>query len=45
MIPKPVATIVGEQIGAHYYDYRELETLFWEAGAKGEPHLGIAQKK
>lgn len=45
MIPKPVATVVGEQIGAHYYSHREINLLFWEAGAKGDPPPGSCSKK
>jgi hypothetical protein len=45
MIPKPVATIVGEVIGSYYYNHSDLNDLFWESGAKGDPPPGNCSKK
>jgi hypothetical protein len=45
MIPKPVATIVGEVLGSFYYSHSELNNLFWEVGAKGDPPPGNCSKK
>jgi hypothetical protein len=40
MIPKPVAVIVGDELGPYYYSHRRLNALFWEAGAPGDPPEG-----
>jgi hypothetical protein len=45
MIPKPVATIVGEVLGSYYYSHSQLNSLFWESGAKGDPPPGNCCKK
>jgi hypothetical protein len=45
MISKPVATIVGEVIGSYYYSHSDLNDLFGESGAKGDPPPGNCSKK
>jgi hypothetical protein len=45
MVPKPVATIVGEVIGSYYNSHSDLNDLFWESGARGEPPPGTCSKK
>lgn len=44
-IPKPLAGIVGEVIGSHYYSHRQLNNLFWECGASGDPPEGNCCEK
>ena len=44
-IPRPVAAVVGQVIGDHYYSHRRLENLFWESGAKGDPPPGNCAEK
>jgi hypothetical protein len=44
-IPTAVARIVGEVLGAAYYNHRALEVLFLEHGAPGEPPEGNCADK
>jgi hypothetical protein len=44
-IPKPLAVIVGEVIGQHYYNHRALDSLFWNSGASGDPPLANCEDK
>jgi hypothetical protein len=44
-VPNPVAIIVGQVLGNHYYSHRVLNTLFMEHGAPGEPPEGNCQDK
>jgi hypothetical protein len=44
-IPNPVAMIVGQVLGAYYYNHRSLDTLFMEKGAPDEPPEGNCQAK
>src|SRR5215210_1022757 len=44
-IPNVVATIVGGELGAYYYNHRALETLFMEAGAPGDAPEGNCATK
>lgn len=44
-LPLPLANIVGDVIGGHYYHHRTLETLFYEAGASGEVPQGSCTTK
>jgi hypothetical protein len=44
-IPNSVAVVVGEALGAFYYNHGKLENLFHENGAPGEPPLGNCEDK
>lgn len=44
-IPNPVAAVVGEVLGSHYYSHQRLNTLFAEHGAPGEPPDGNCVEK
>jgi hypothetical protein len=44
-IPNPVAVVVGQVLGAHYYSHRRLNNLFMEKGAPGEPPEGNCEDK
>lgn len=44
-IPNPVATIVGSALGAYYYSHRDIDMLFFENGAPGDPPEGSCEKK
>lgn len=39
-IPNAVCAVVAEVIGQHYYSHTRLNTMFYEAGAPGEPPVG-----
>ena len=39
-IPNPVAAVVGEVLGSHYYSHRRINVLFMEKGAPGDPPVG-----
>lgn len=39
-IPKAVCTVVGDEIGTHYYSHRRIDSLFAQAGAPGDPPEG-----
>lgn len=39
-IPNAVCAVVAEVIGQHYYSHTRLNTMFYEAGALGEPPIG-----
>ena len=43
--PKPLATVVGEVIGEHYYHHQTIDTLFYESGASGDVPEGSCVKK
>ncbi len=43
--PRPLASVVGEIIGAYYYHHKSIETLFYEAGASGDPPEGNVYRK
>ena len=43
--PKPLATVIGEVVGEHYYHHQTIETLFYESGASGEVPEGSCVKK
>ncbi|CAD2259700.1 abortive infection family protein [Xanthomonas arboricola] len=43
--PRPLASIVGEIIGTYYFHHKSIETLFYEAGASGDPPEGNVYKK
>lgn len=44
-IPNPVAMVVGDVLGAHYYSHRLLNNLFIEKGAPGDPPIGNCAEK
>jgi len=44
-IPNPVCAVVGEVIGSYYYNHTQLNTLFMESGAPGEPPEGNCVNK
>jgi len=44
-IPNPVAVVVGQVLGAHYYSHRHLNNLFVEKGAPGDPPEGNCEDK
>jgi hypothetical protein len=44
-IPNPVAVVVGQVLGAHYYNHRRLNNLFVEKGAPGERPEGNCEDK
>lgn len=44
-IPNPVAVVVGQVLGAHYYSHRRLNNLFVEKGAPGDPPIGNCEDK
>ncbi len=44
-IPNPVAVVVGRALGAHYYSHRQLNNLFVEKGAPGDPPLENCEDK
>jgi hypothetical protein len=44
-IPNPVAIVVGQILGEHYYSHRRLDSLFTEAGAPGDPPVGSCVDK
>jgi hypothetical protein len=44
-IPNPVAVVVGRVLGAHYYSHRELNNLFVEKGAPGDPPQANCEDK
>lgn len=39
-IPLRVVGVVAQVLGDHYYSHSRLNTLFWEAGAPGDPPQG-----
>ena len=43
--PRPLASIVGEILGEHYYHHQTIETLLYECGASGEVPEGSCTKK
>lgn len=43
--PRPLAAVVGEIIGSHYFHHSTIESLFYEAGASGEVPEGSCVKK
>ncbi|MCC4614406.1 hypothetical protein LL963_20300 [Xanthomonas campestris pv. esculenti] len=43
--PRPLASIVDEIIGTYYFHHKSIETLFYEAGASGDPPEGNVYKK
>ena len=44
-IPNSVLNVVGDVLGAHYYNHARLESLFREAGAPGDPPEGNCADK
>ena len=44
-IPNPVAVVVGQVLGKHYYNHHRLNTLFIEKGAPGDPPPGNCELK
>ena len=44
-IPNPVAVVVGQVLGCHYYSHRRLNNLFVEKGAPGDPPVGNCEDK
>lgn len=44
-IPNPVAAVIGEVLGDHYYHHQTLNNLFWEKGAPGDPPEGNCVQK
>jgi hypothetical protein len=45
MIPKPVAAVVGKELGTYYASHRRIEELFLRAGAPGGPPKGNCVEK
>jgi hypothetical protein len=43
--PRPLASTVGEIIGTYYFHHKTIETVFYEAGASGDPPDGSVYKK
>lgn len=44
-LPRSVATVVGEILGNYYFSHRQIETLFYECGALGDPPSGSCEQK
>lgn len=44
-IPRAVAGVIGEIIGSYIYNHRQIEILFSEAGAPGDPPEGSCVTK
>jgi hypothetical protein len=44
-IPKPLAIIVGDEIGGFYYNHRRINLLFYNSGAPGDPPEGNCCEK
>ena len=45
IIPNPVAVVVGQILGQHYYNHARLNALFLEKGAPGDPPEGNCADK
>lgn len=44
-IPNPIAVVVGQVLGAYYYNHRRLNNLFIEKGAPGDAPEGNCEDK
>lgn len=44
-MPRAIATVIGDILGAYYYNHSDIETLFYEAGATTDRPSGTCKSK